>query len=100
MGWMFYAKKLTQTVESYKKVFKKNDVDVQTVLADLGSIAPIDPTAKLRKPYNNNEVYIMIGRRQVVSHILGKMNMTEEELNRIIKNAQMKEIQQQQQNGL
>jgi hypothetical protein len=36
----------------------------------------------------------MIGRRQVVSHILAKINMTEEELSNIIKQEQLKQQQE------
>lgn len=80
--------------KAYKRLFKKGDMDVKTVLADLGRFAPIDPTAKCVKPYRDNEVFIMIGRRQVVDYILGKINMTDSELSNLIKEEKLK-IQQQ-----
>lgn len=91
MAVISWAKRFVSKVYSYKKVFDKNDADVKAVLADLARIAPIDPTLKVAKPYNknSNEVYIMIGRRQVVSHILGKINMTDEELSAILKREQI-----------
>lgn len=77
-------------VRSYKRVFKKDDADVKTVLIDLGKFAPVDPTRKLTKPYDNNEVYIYIGRRQVLSYLLGKISMTDSELNNLIKQEEAK----------
>ena len=91
-----FAKKFVSKVHSYQRVFKKDNPDVKAVLCDLARLAPTDPTTKVAKPFNknSNEVWMYIGRRQVVSHILGLINMTEEELNNIVK----QEIQQQQNN--
>lgn len=91
-----FAKKFVSKVHSYQRVFQKDNPDVKAVLCDLARLAPIDPTTKVAKPFNknSNEVWMYIGRRQVVSHILGLINMTEEELNNIVK----QEIQQQQNN--
>lgn len=99
MGFMTFAQKFVSRVHSYQRVFKKDNPDVKAVLCDLGRIAPIDPTTKVAKPFNKNshEVWIYIGRRQVVSHILAKINMTEEELNNILKQEQ---LQQQQNNSI
>lgn len=97
MGVLSFAQRFVSKVRSYKRVFKKENPDVRAVLADLGRLAPVDPTTKLAKPFKDNEVYIYIGRRQVVSHILGKINMTEEELSNIIKQEQ---LQQQQNNSI
>lgn len=99
MGFLTFAQRFVSTVRSYKRVFKKENPDVRAVLADLGRIAPVDPTVKVAKPFNknSNEVWMYIGRRQVVSHILGKINMKEEELSNIIKQEQ---LQQQQNNSI
>ena len=99
MSFMSFAQRFVSRVHAYQRVFKKDNPDVKAVLCDLGRIAPVDPTVKVAKPYNKNsaEVWIYIGRRQVVSHILGKINMTEEELNNIIKQEQ---LQQQQNNSI
>lgn len=88
-----WAQRFVSKVRSYQKVFKKDDPDVKAILCDLGRLAPIDPTSKLVEPYRDNEVFIMIGRRQVVSHILAKINMTEEELSNTIKQEQLKQQQ-------
>lgn len=95
MGFMSFAQKFVSRVHSYQRVFKKDDPDVKAVLCDLGRIAPVDPTTKIAEPYDKNRIklYIMIGRRQVVSHILAKINMTEEELSNIIKQEQLKQQQ-------
>ena len=97
MGVLSFAQRFVSKVRSYKRVFKKENPDVKAVLADLGRLAPVDPTTKLTKPFKDNEVWMYIGRRQVVSHILGKINMKEEELNNIIKQEQ---LQQQQNNSI
>lgn len=94
MGVLSFAQRFVSRVHSYQRVFKKDNPDVKAVLSDLGRLAPVDPTSKLAKPYKDNEVYIMIGRRQMLSHILAKINMTEEELSNIIKQEQLKQQQQ------
>lgn len=93
MGIKSWAERFVSRVYSYKNVFKKDDPDVKAVLCDLARIAPVDPTSKSAKPYRDNEVFIMIGRRQVVSHILAKINMTDEELSNILKQEQLKQQQ-------
>lgn len=96
MGFMTFAQRFVSRVHSYQRVFKKDNPDVKAVLCDLGRIAPVDPTSKIAEPYDKNRIklYIMIGRRQVVSHILAKINMTEEELSNIIKQEQLQKQQQ------
>ena len=94
MGLLSFAQKFVSRVHAYQRVFDKNNPDVKAVLCDLGRIAPVDPTSKISKPYIDNEVFMAIGRRQVVSHILAKINMTEEELSNIIKQEQLKQQQE------
>ena len=96
MGFMTFAQRFVSRVHAYQRVFKKDNPDVKAVLCDLGRIAPVDPTSKIAEPYDKNmiKLYIMIGRRQVVSHILAKINMTEEELSNIIKQEQLQKQQQ------
>ncbi len=96
MGFMTFAQRFVSRVHAYQRVFKKDNPDVKAVLCDLGRIAPVDPTSKIAEPYDKNRIklYIMIGRRQVVSHILAKINMTEEELSNIIKQEQLQKQQQ------
>ena len=91
-----WAQKFVARVYAYKKVFKKDDPDVQAVLCDLARIAPVDPTSKIAEPYDKNRIkmYMMIGRRQVASHILGKINMTDEELSNLLKQEQIKAQQE------
>lgn len=93
---MTFAQRFVSRVHAYQRVFKKDNPDVKAVLCDLGRIAPVDPTSKIAEPYDKNRIklYIMIGRRQVVSHILAKINMTEEELSNIIKQEQLQKQQQ------
>lgn len=93
---MGFVERFISCVNSYKKVFRKDDYDVKKVLADMGRFAPVDPTTKCVKPYKDNEIYIMIGRRQMFSYILGKINMTQEEINNLIKQEQLKKQQEQQ----
>lgn len=95
MGVVSYLQRLISSVPSYKRVFKKDNPDVKVILCDLARIAPVDPTTKVAKPFNknSNEVWMYIGRRQVVSYILGKINMTEEELNNLAKQEQLKQQQ-------
>lgn len=96
MGLLSFAQRFVSRVHAYQRVFKKDNPDVKAVLCDLGRIAPVDPTSKIAEPYDKNRIklYIMIGRRQVVSHILAKINMTEEELSNIIKQEQLQKQQQ------
>lgn len=96
MSFMSFAQRFVSRVHAYQRVFKKDNPDVKAVLCDLGRIAPVDPTSKIAEPYDKNRIklYIMIGRRQVVSHILAKINMTEEELSNIIKQEQLQKQQQ------
>ena len=96
MRVLSWAQRFVSNVRSYQKVFKKDDPDVKAVLCDLGRIAPVDPTSKVAEPYDENKIkiYIMIGRRQLLGHILRKMNMTEEELSNIIKQEQLKQQQE------
>lgn len=96
MSFMTFAQRFVSRVHAYQRVFKKDNPDVKAVLCDLGRIAPVDPTSKIAEPYDKNRIklYIMIGRRQVVSHILAKINMTEEELSNIIKQEQLQKQQQ------
>ena len=81
MGVLSFAQRFVSKVRSYKRVFKKENPDVKAVLADLGRLAPVDPTTKLTKPFKDNEVWMYIGRRQIVSHILGKINSKKKEIN-------------------
>lgn len=91
-----WAEKFVARVYCYKKVFNRQDPAVQAVLCDLARIAPVDPTTKITEPYDRNKIklYMMIGRRQVVSHILGKINMTDEELSNLLKQEQIKATQE------
>lgn len=88
-------KRFVDRTRAYKRVFVNDNADVKAVLADLGRFAPVDPTAKVAKPFNknSNEVYMMIGRRQVVDYILGKINMTDRELSNLIKQERLNQEQ-------
>lgn len=96
MGVLTWAQRFVLRVRCYQRVFKKDNPDVKAVLCDLGRLAPVDPTSKIAEPYDKDRIklYIMIGRRQLLSHILAKINMTEEELSNIIKQEQLKQQQE------
>lgn len=89
------VKRFVERTKAYKRLLNLNNEDVKTVLADLGRFAPVDPTAKCTKPYQDIDIYIMIGRRQVIDYILGKINMTDSELSNLVKQERLN-IQQQQ----
>jgi hypothetical protein len=90
---MSFITNFVDKVKCYKRVFKKDNPDVKAILADLGRFAPVDPTSKCVKPYRDNEVFMMIGRRQVVNYILGKIKMTDSELSDLVKEEQLKQQQ-------
>jgi len=90
---MSFITNFVDKVKCYKRVFKKDNPDVKAILADLGRFAPVDPTSKCVKPYRDNEVFMMIGRRQVVNYILGKIKMTDSELSNLVKEEQLKQQQ-------
>lgn len=67
---------------AYNKVFKDTDIYSQIVLTDLRHFCPTDPTmAGAIK--DDKDVFINIGRRQVLSRIMSMMNISDEKINEI-----------------
>lgn len=67
----------------YERVFDVNKPEVKVILADLRKICPNDPTTNAGRPIEDRQVYINIGRLQVLNHILSAINMTSEQINAI-----------------
>ena len=75
---------------AYRNVFKENDIHAHIVLSDLRRFCPTDATYGAGKELNMAQVYINIGRRQVLSRIQAAINMSDERINEIAE-AELKE---------
>ena len=67
---------------SYKMVFDGSKA-AQIVLTDLARFCPEDPSLNAGSPIDDKRIYINIGRRQTLNHILAIINLTPEQLNAI-----------------
>lgn len=65
---------------AYANVFNKNKPETKLVLADLRALCPTDPTKNAGKQINDKKVYINIGRRQILSHIMTMLELTDEDI--------------------
>lgn len=68
---------------AFLDVFDDTKPAVKVVLAELKRICPTNPTTGAGNPIDERQVFINIGRRQVLNHILGIINMPDEKLNAI-----------------
>lgn len=68
---------------AYRNVFKEDDIHALIVLADLRKFCPTDPTYGTGSEINDKQVYINIGRRQVLSRIMAAINLSDERINEI-----------------
>lgn len=75
---------------SYRRVFC--NVDGEKVLIDLRRICPTDPTLG-GEVLEDKQIFINIGKRQVLSRILAIINMSEDKINALAKAEAKKEIE-------
>ena len=68
---------------AFREVFDDKKPAVKVVLAELKRICPSNPTSGAGSPLDEKQVFINIGRRQVLNHILGIIHMSDEKLNQI-----------------
>lgn len=71
---------LRKRKRAYQNVFNESSADARRVLADLRSICPEDPTTGANGGADEHKVYINIGKRKVYSHIMSMLNITEEDV--------------------
>ena len=87
------ATQLLRRRTAYTKVFKHENSDQaiysQIVLTDLRRFCPTDPTLA-GTVKDQNEVFINIGRRQVLARIMQMINMSDAKINEIAE-AELKE---------
>ena len=88
---MSLATQLLRKRTAYRKLFDPTDIHARIVLADLRKFCPTDATYGAGKEINERQVYINIGRRQVLSRIMSAINMPDERINEIAE-AEIKEI--------
>lgn len=88
---MSLATQLLRKRTAYRKLFDPTDIHACIVLADLRKFCPTDATYGTGKEINERQVYINIGRRQVLSRIMSAINMSDERINEIAE-AEIKEI--------
>lgn len=65
---------------AFRTVFDSKNKASRLVLAHLRKFCPSDPTKNAGSPIDEKQVYINIGRRQVLSYILTQINMPDEVL--------------------
>ena len=70
---------------AFRDVFDETKPAVKIVLAELKRICPANPTVGAGNPLDERQVFINIGRRQVLNHILGIIHMPDEKLNQIVR---------------
>ena len=75
-----YLDFLFKKKRAYANVFDKSKEETKIVLADLRSLCPTDPTKNSGKQINDKKVYINIGRRQILSHIMNMLQLTDEDI--------------------
>lgn len=68
---------------AFRQVFNEKDPAAQVVLAELKKICPTDPTSGAGAPLDERQVFINIGRRQVLGHIMSLIHLSDEKLNQI-----------------
>lgn len=68
---------------AFRQVFNDQDPAVKVVLAELKKICPSNPTLGAGAPIDERQVFINIGRRQVLGHIMALIYMSDEKLNQI-----------------
>lgn len=68
---------------AFRTVFDDTKPEVKTVLAELRKFCPSDPVRTAGKPVDDRQVYINIGRRQVLSFIAAQINMPDERIEEI-----------------
>lgn len=66
---------------AYKTVFDPAKLEVKIVLADLAKVCPANPARGTGTPIDEKKVFINIGRREVLNHILAMTNLPDEKLN-------------------
>ena len=66
---------------AYKTVFDPAKPEVKIVLADLAKVCPANPARGAGCPIDEKKVFINIGRREVLNHILAMTNLSDEKLN-------------------
>lgn len=74
---------------AYRKVLKEDDKYSQIVITDLRRFCPTDPTL-LGAIKDEKQIFINIGRRQVLSRIQKMLNISDEKINAIAE-AELKE---------
>lgn len=78
------VQRMLRKKRAYANVFKEDSIHTQVVLADLRAFCPTDPTLN-GSIKNRDQVFVLIGRRQVLSRIQKQLSLSDEEINRIAK---------------
>lgn len=81
--------KLFRKRMAFRAVFNPDKPEGKIVLAELKRVCPSNPAAGAGSPIDEKQVFINIGRRQVLNHILGIVNMTDEKLNEITREEEL-----------
>lgn len=68
---------------SFRAVFDESKPEVRTVMAALRAFCPTDASRNAGAPIDTNQVFINIGKRQVLSYIMAQINMPDERLEQI-----------------
>jgi hypothetical protein len=72
---------------AYRTVFTPQDeaqsAAAKIVLADLKKLCPNNPARGTGTPIDEKQVFINIGRIDVLNHIMGMINLSDEKLNEI-----------------
>lgn len=66
---------------AYQTVFDPAKPEVKIVLADLAKVCPSNPARGTGYPIDEKKVFINIGRREVLNHILAMVHLPDEKLN-------------------
>lgn len=87
-----YFDLLLRRKRAYVKVFKSDKRAGELVLSDLRALCPTDPTKGTGKQINDKKVYINIGKRQILSHIMAMLELTDEDINLMAKHNNLEKI--------
>lgn len=68
---------------AFREVFDEKKPEAKIVLSELNKICPSNVMRGVGNPIDDRQVYINIGRRQVLTHIMSIINMSDEKLKKI-----------------
>lgn len=70
---------------AFRMVFDENKPEVRLVLSEMRRFCPSDPARNAGNPIDEKQVFINIGRRQMLSYIMAQINIPDERIEEIVR---------------